>query len=112
MAPQLSHVIVYVADMEAAVAFYRDIVGFEPRQVSPEWSEFATGETTLALHRASEENPPGSIEAGLTTPDAASFYRELSAEGVDFPKPPRQEGHGILGKLRDRDGAAWSVGEA
>jgi len=33
-----------------AVKFYRDVLGLTVKFESPGWSEFATGETTLALH--------------------------------------------------------------
>ena len=57
MAIKLGYAIHFVADMNRAVAFYRDTVGLELKFSSPEWSEFATGTTTLALHPASAENP-------------------------------------------------------
>jgi catechol 2,3-dioxygenase-like lactoylglutathione lyase family enzyme len=47
---KLSHVIEFVADMDVAVRFYRDAIGLPLTFQSPGWSEFATGETSLALH--------------------------------------------------------------
>ena len=49
MAIKLGYAIHFVSDMDRAVAFYRDTVGLELKFSSPEWSEFATGTTTLAL---------------------------------------------------------------
>jgi lactoylglutathione lyase len=51
---QLKYVIKFVADMEKAVKFYRDTLGLPLKSQSPGWSEFVTGETTLALHPASD----------------------------------------------------------
>ena len=48
MTPKLTHVIEFVADMTRAVAFYRDVLGLQLKFESPGWSEFSTGETTLA----------------------------------------------------------------
>ena len=59
MAAKLSHIIEFVADMDRAVKFYRDVVGLPLKFQSLEWSEFATGAVTLALHPASEKNPAG-----------------------------------------------------
>ena len=56
---QLRYVIKFVADMNKAVKFYRDTLGLQLKFESPGWSEFMTGETTLALHPASEKNPAG-----------------------------------------------------
>lgn len=39
-----------VSDMPRSVEFYRDRLGLHLRFESPEWSEFETGATTLALH--------------------------------------------------------------
>jgi len=47
---QLRYVIKFVADMDKAVKFHRDVLGLKVKFESPGWSEFATGETTLALH--------------------------------------------------------------
>ncbi len=43
-----------------------------------------TGETTLALHPASEKNPAGKVELGFTVADVEAFYRDMSATGVLF----------------------------
>jgi len=50
---KLNYVIKFVTDMGRAVRFYRDVLGFPIKFESPGWSEFVTGETTLALHPAS-----------------------------------------------------------
>jgi len=62
------YVIKFVADMGKAVKFYRDMLGLQLKFESPDWSEFVTGETTLALHPASEKNPAGKVELGFTLP--------------------------------------------
>jgi catechol 2,3-dioxygenase-like lactoylglutathione lyase family enzyme len=56
---RLNYAIKFVSDMDAAVAFYRDALGLKLHFQSPFWSEFETGETKLALHPASDDNPPG-----------------------------------------------------
>lgn len=57
MAAKLSYIIEFVADMDRAVKFYRDVIGLPLKFQSPGWSEFATGETTLGLQPASENKP-------------------------------------------------------
>ena len=47
---RLNYAIKFVSDMDAGVRFYRDTLGLTLRWASPFWSEFETGETTLALH--------------------------------------------------------------
>jgi len=107
---KVERVIFYVTDFNRAVAFYRDTLGFTLKFTSPEWSEFATGETTLALHRASAEHPPGKVELGINVPDLHAFYKEMSAKGVQFPMPPaRQDFGGELARFTDSEGARVSV---
>ncbi|WP_304166955.1 VOC family protein [Phenylobacterium aquaticum] len=109
MPTRLSYVIKYVADMDKAVAFYRDSLDLPLKFASPGWSEFLTGETTLALHIASDRNPAGSTEVGLSVDDLAAFHAEKTAAGVVFPEPPRQE-HGVsLASLLDSEGARVGV---
>jgi uncharacterized glyoxalase superfamily protein PhnB len=110
---QLKYVIKFVADMHKAVKFHRDVLGFELRFESPEWSEFATGETTLALHPASDKNPAGKIELGFTVADVEAFYREMSAKGVLFTMAPKKQNFGgVLAQFVDSEGAHCSVGAA
>ena len=52
---KLGYVIEFVSDMNRAVKFYRDVLGFQLKFESPGWSEFVTGETRLALHPASQK---------------------------------------------------------
>lgn len=113
MAPSLRYVIEFVADMDRAVGFYRDTLGLAVHFESPEWSEIATGETTLALHPASSANPPGTFQLGLNVVDLPSACRELTSRGVCFTRPPaRAEYGGMLAEFLDSDGARHSLGEA
>ena len=70
---QFRYVIKFVTDMNKAVKFYRDTLGLQLRFESPGWSEFATGETTLALHPASDKNPVGKVEFGFTVADVGGL---------------------------------------
>jgi hypothetical protein len=74
------------------VKFYRDMLGLQLKFESPGWSEFVTGQTTLALHPASEKNPAGKVELGFTVTDVEAFYRETSAKGVLFSMAPKKTG--------------------
>src|SRR5260370_18962187 len=88
MAVKLGYAIHFVADMNRAVAFYRDTVGLELRFSSPEWSEFATGTTTLALHPASAENPAGTTHLGFHADDIAGLHPALTAAPLRLTRPP------------------------
>ena len=108
---QLKYAIKFVADMDNAVRFYRDTLGLPLKFQSPGWSEFVTGETTLALHPASDKNPAGKVELGFTVADVETFYRDMSAKGVLFSMPPKkQDFGGVLAQFVDSEGTPCSVG--
>lgn len=85
MTAKLTHVIEFVANMDRAVRFYRDVIGFPLKFQSPEWSEFSTGETTVALHPASEKNPAGKVELGLSVPQILGFYKKCRGKACNSP---------------------------
>jgi lactoylglutathione lyase len=110
MMPKLAYVIEFVDDMSRAVAFYRDVVGLSLKFESPHWSEFSTGETTLALHPASGANPVGRVELGFAVPDLQAFYGAMTAKGVRFPVAPKKQEFGeLLAQFVDSEGASVSV---
>jgi len=107
---KLNYVIKFVADMNRAVKFYRDVLGLALKFESPDWSEFITGETTLALHPASQKNPAGAVELGFTVPDIQNFHQEMKAKGVQFSMPPtKQDYGGLLAQFVDCEGGHCSV---
>jgi lactoylglutathione lyase len=109
---RLNYAIKFVSDMDAAVAFYRDTLGLPLAFESPFWSEFETGETRLALHPASDENPAGSVQLGLGTTDIDNFYAAGQAQGLVFTSPPTDMHGTRLARFRDFDGAEISVSGA
>jgi lactoylglutathione lyase len=112
MQAKFTYAIKYVADMEAAVAFYRDTLGLTPRFASPFWSEFDTGEVSLALHPASDKNPAGAVELGFTAPDLPAIYADREAAGLTFIAAPRDEHGTLLSQVLDSEGAAISLSGA
>jgi len=109
MEVKLTYAIHFVADMDRAVAFYRDTLALPLKFASPEWTEFATGATTLALHPASAENPAGSTHLGFGTPDVRAFHQAMSASGVRFTKLPEPLHGTTLAEFVDSEGARCSV---
>ncbi len=106
---RLAYVMKFVADMDAAVSFYRDTVGLKLKFQSPEWSEFDTGETTLALHLATAEHPAGQCQIGFRPPDLDAFYAQTTQYGVRYTSPPTQERWVRIARFLDYDGAEVSV---
>ena len=90
---KLNYVIQFVADMDHAVKFYRDVLGLPLRFQSPGWTEFSTGETSLALHPAFQRNPARSLELGFNA------------------CPRHQVFGGTLAQFLDSEGGRCSVAE-
>jgi len=109
MQAKFVYAIKFVADMDRAVAFYRDTVGLAVKFTTPFWSEFDTGEVTLALHPASERNPAGGVQLGFTAPDLPAIYAAREAAGLTFSAPPMDEHGLLLSRFVDCEGAEVSL---
>ena len=95
MTIELKYIIANVSDLAAAIAFWRDTVGLKLKFETPEWAEFDTGTTRLALQPASPANPAGTWQPGLRVPDLAAKRADLAARGVNVGGAPHEE-HGFL----------------
>ncbi|MBI2820215.1 MAG: VOC family protein [Acidobacteria bacterium] len=121
MLMRLNYVIVYTSDMQRSIAFYRDQLGFPVKMESPDWTEFHTGATTLALHHgnpcerprlAHSETQAGEAHLGIEVLDIDKFYEEKKAKGVQFTLPPTLQKFGRkLSVFVDPDGLPISVTE-
>lgn len=121
MLARIDYAMVNVSDMGRSVAFYREVLGIPLKFESPGWSEFATGDTTLALHLASAsttapcEGPvAGTCTLGFSVADLDATVAQLQARGAVFAMPPTdQPQEGIrLAVCVDPDGMAISFAQA
>jgi len=115
---RMSYVIVFVRDMKRSVTFYRDVLHLPLRFESPEWTEFATGGTTLALHAAAEAGKPhgaspsaATAHPGFSVPDLRALHAELTAAGVPCRQPPRDLHGTLLAEYADPDGLPLSISQ-
>ena len=102
-----------VSDQDRALAFYRDMLGFQPVRDVPlpesggRWIEVAprSGSVTIALVPTRPGLPVG-IETGIrfATADASAVHAELEARGVDVEELLRWPGVPPMFALRDPDG--------
>jgi len=122
MFKQVDYTMITISDMDRSVAFYRDQLGIPLKFQSPEWTEFDTGATTLALHgggvprqaaAGGGENVAGTCSIGFNVEDVDRTFEELKAKGVRFVMPPTQrEGEGIkLAVCIDPDGLPVSFAQ-
>jgi len=115
---RLKYVILFVSDMERSVAFYRDVLGWPLKCQSPERTELAAEDTTLALHHASRPSGAAAVQGeiagrcqlGLWVDDVEAFHRGMVARGTPCIQPPTADAFG--GKLAvyaDPDGLPFTV---
>jgi lactoylglutathione lyase len=100
---RVSHVILFVSDLDAAVAFYRDVIGLGVRFEEHGYAELDTEGTRLALFERSRvpgliRRSPGSAgptsEVVLEVADAAAEADRLRSLGAEVVGPvDRPWGH-------------------
>src|SRR5688572_14710881 len=89
----ISHIILFVKDVERSVAFYRDKVGVPVKFFDPHWTELATQGTTLAIHGidASNAGKVGAAQGGseivFQVADVIGTRAILKERGIDIEEP-------------------------
>jgi catechol 2,3-dioxygenase-like lactoylglutathione lyase family enzyme len=99
---KIATVVVPVADVDRAIEFYVDTLGFEKRVDVPfggqyRWVEVAPGDaiTTIALAPPPQGKPAGDRETGISlyTDDIDELHADLQSRGVDVdPEVSRMGG--------------------
>ena len=102
MLKQVDYAMVIVSDMKRSVEFYRDTLGISLKFESPDWTEFDTGSTTLALHgggvaqeyqdTGDQSKLAGTCSLGFNVDDVDAIYEHLMAKGMVFVMPPTDRG--------------------
>jgi catechol 2,3-dioxygenase-like lactoylglutathione lyase family enzyme len=127
---KISHLCLFVHDQDEALAFYRDKVGFEPRedvtmegfrwltltppdQPDVEISLIDPAATPLAADltaKVRELMAAGALAGPiLQTDDCRATYERLSERGVEFTEEPNERFYGIDAAFRDPSGNGWRL---
>ena len=117
---KVSTVVIPVADVDRAIEFYTDKLGFNKRVDIPfgdqyRWVEVGPGEavTTIALAPPPPGGSTGNRETGigLHTDDIDAYHAELKAKGVDVDDEVSRMGDPVppLFWLRDPEGNSLMV---
>lgn len=97
---------VLVHDLDRALGFYRDVLGFSLREEEEDWALFEEG---VGLVQSPEPLPEDNLKLNavsvtLSVADAQAAFRELTARGVAFLVPPTPVGGAISAAFRDTEG--------
>src|SRR5687768_5473304 len=85
---QMQRIILFVNDMKAMSAFYRDVLGLKPlfdsKYPSDEWLEFDAGAAKIALHKAFDPagKPATWNKITFHASDVPTLREELIARGA------------------------------
>jgi len=128
-----SHSTIYVIDQEEALAFYRDILGFEVNTDMPmndsglRWLTLSPkGQPDLELILAQVTSGPmfsaetaeemkallsrGAFGIGVfETDDIQGDYERLGGQGVEFVSPPEERFYGTEAIVKDNSGNWFSL---
>jgi lactoylglutathione lyase len=116
---RIDYAIVFVSDMPAATGFFRDVMGLPLRFETPEWTEFATEGSTLALHATDVaalpptegSTPAGSCRTGFSVPDLRAFHERMQEHGVACLQEPTELHGTLLAQYTGPDGVVLGVSE-
>ena len=97
---------VLVQDIERAMRFYRDTLGFTVQEEQEDWVLFNEG---VSLGLSPEPLPEASLALNsvivtLIVDDVETSYAELTQQGVAFFLPPTTEGGITFATFRDTEG--------
>lgn len=90
----IGYVILYVRNVEKAIAFYQDQLGLKVKLKEGNWVELDTGKTILALHVDEKSEfpaePKGPTCVVFNVEDIYATYEHLKSAGVKFEEEPKQ----------------------
>lgn len=117
---RIGYIILFVADLETSVAFYRDVLGLPYRFTDAGYAQFGTAGTRFALYErrraewltGQSVTPGPAAEIVLMVDDVDAHARRLAAEGVTVLSGPadRPWGHRTV-HIADPDGFVVELAE-
>jgi catechol 2,3-dioxygenase-like lactoylglutathione lyase family enzyme len=124
----LALVALVVRDYDAAIRFFIDVLQFELVEDSPSLTNDGRpkrwvvvgpvgGQTGILLARADGEHQlesvgrqfAGRVGLFLRVDDFEAAYQRMSAAGVEFVSPPRDEPYGRVAVFLDLEGNRWDL---
>ena len=110
-----------VEDQDRALAFYRDLLGFEVRADAPlpqtggRWIMLAPPGSAVSVSLVlADESAPAGVETGIRfeTPDAGRTHEALRERGAEVGELLRWPGVPAMFAARDADGNRFEVVES
>ncbi len=98
--------IIWTEDLARLLQFYRDTLGQKTSMESDAFVMFGDGRFAIGKHSEVKgaSRDPNRIMLNFETTDAQADYEELTGKGVEFTRPPSQDGELIIATFKDPDG--------
>jgi catechol 2,3-dioxygenase-like lactoylglutathione lyase family enzyme len=116
--PRIDHILLEVSNMEASIAFYRDMMGLRPKSLSVNFStlEGANVDIYLSTSPWAWKAPRGKDERlglGMYPHFEVASVPEITARlkkaGYKIVQEPREYGWGTEAFVADPDGYTWAL---
>lgn len=102
----LGGIILFIKDMRAAVAYYRDVLELPPDEEQPfpadRFFRFNTGQCKLCLHKAGKPNG-GRQKIVFHVESVSDVHRKLKAKGLQLKPLKNEDGLSVF-DIRDPEG--------
>ncbi len=105
---KLSRVILFTANMDRMVAFYRDVLGLKLKTNDKGWKEFEAGGCNVALHGGKAEIGARPPKLQFDVKDVAATREMLVARGAKMGKVSSKDGLDLCGG-KDPDGNPFAL---
>lgn len=104
--------IVYTANMDRTVEWYRKVLDADPSYSSDVWTSIPVGDATLGIHLTANHVPESNVELSLiATESLESLTGRLAAAGVIPQRGIQDEAFGRSLVLEDPDGSLVQINE-
>jgi predicted enzyme related to lactoylglutathione lyase len=103
----------WVADMDRAAGFYKEVFALDEAYRSPDWTELRFGDATIALHSRTSHLPQQHTGLGFEVDDLEAACRAVpAAGGTVVAGPTRRADEGIIvADCADPDGNRFSLAQ-
>ena len=117
-APKLDHILLEVSNLDASIAFYRDILGFRLKSRSMDFVKLESGNVGVFLwnarwdwetSRSNGERQGLGIYPHFNVEDAAAVVEKARKAGYRVIQQPRTYNWGTEAFIADLDGYTWAL---
>jgi len=110
---KLEYSVAFVKDVKESANLFTHFFGFHIREESPHWITLVGSDENgaiIGLHKASEDEPAGTVSLCFTVKDAFAFHTELvKYAGVTVVKQPKEETWGVKADYKTPEGTLISI---